>query len=141
MPRRTAQTVDPLSAQSRTLAVGSAGDLDLLRSDFRSDKAIKDSKIATLEADKTTQDSKLSTLEADKADKDTRVSALESDKNDKDTRVSALESDKINKDTRMNTAETKITTLENSATGIVDGGRADVQHLEATDINGGSASI
>ena len=41
----------------------------------------------------------------------------------------------------MNTAETKITTLENSSTGIVDGGRADVQHLEATDINGGSASI
>ena len=99
MLRRAKQTVDPLSAQSRTLAVTSAGDLETLKSDFQSDKAI--------------QDGKLSTLEADKADKDTR----------------------------MNTAETKITTLENSATGIVDGGRADVQHLEATDINGGSASI
>jgi len=99
MPRRTVQTADPLSAQSRTLAVTSAGDLQTLKSDFESDKAIKDSKIQT------------------------------------------LEDDKNNKDTRMNTAETKITTLENSATGIVDGGRADVQHLEATDINGGSASI
>ena len=127
MLRRAKQTADPLSAQSSTLAVTAAGDLETLKSDFQSDKAIKDSKIATLEADKTTQDGKLSTLEADKADKDTRVSALETDK--------------INKDTRMNTAETKITTLENSATGIVDGGRADVQHLEATDINGGSASI
>ena len=113
MLRRAKQTVDPLSAQSRTLAVTSKGDLEILKSDFQSDKAIKDSKIATLEADKTTQDGKIQTLEADKADKDTR----------------------------MNTAETKITTLENSATGIVDGGRADVQHLEATDINGGSASI
>ena len=113
MLRRAKKTVDPLSAQSRSLAVGAKGDLEVLKSDFESDKAIKDSKIATLEADKTTQDGKLTTLEADKADKDTR----------------------------MNTAETKITTLENSATGIVDGGRADVQHLEATDINGGSASI
>jgi hypothetical protein len=99
MLRRAKQTVDPLSAQSRTLAVTSKGDLEILKSDFQSDKAIKDVKIQT----------------------------LEDDKNDKDT--------------RMNTAETKITTLENSSTGIVDGGRADVQHLEATDINGGSASI
>ena len=99
MLRRAKQTVNPLSAQSRTLAVTSAGELDVLKSDFESDKAIQDGKISTLEADK------------------------------------------ISKDTRMNTAETKITTLENSATGIVDGGRADVQHLEATDINGGSASI
>ena len=113
MLRRAKQTVNPLSAQSRSLAVSAAGELDVLKSDFQSDKAIKDSKIATLEADKTTQDGKISTLEADK----------------------------ISKDTRMNTAETKITTLENSSTGIVDGGRADVQHLEATDINGGSASI
>jgi hypothetical protein len=99
MLRRAKQTVNPLSAQSRTLAVTSAGELDVLKSDFQSDKAIQDGKISTLEADK------------------------------------------ISKDTRMNTAETKITTLENSSTGIVDGGRADVQHLEATDINGGSASI
>lgn len=113
MVRRTVQAVDPLSAQSRTLALTSAGELQTLKSDFQSDKALKDSKIATLEADKTTQDGKIQTLEDDKNDKDTR----------------------------MNTAETKITTLENSATGIVDGGRADVQHLEATDINGGSATI
>ena len=113
MPRRTVQTVDPLSAQSRTLAVTSAGDLEILKSDFQSDKAI--------------QDGKLSTLEADKADKDNRVSALETDK--------------INKDTQMTALDTRVTTMEDSATGIVDGGRADVQHLEATDINGGSASI
>ena len=127
MLRRAKQTVDPLSAQSRTLAVTSAGELETLKSDFESDKAVKDSKIATLEADKTTQDGKLSTLEADKADKDTRVSALETDK--------------INKDTQMTALDTRVTTMEDSATGIVDGGRADVQHLEATDINGGSASI
>ena len=76
MLRRAKQTVDPLSAQSRTLAVTSAGDLITLRNEFETDKA--------------------------------------------------------SKDTRMNTAETDITTLQNSATGIVDGGRADVQHLEAT---------
>ena len=35
----------------------------------------------------------------------------------------------------------RITDLENSATGIVDGGRANLQHLEATDIDGGSASV
>lgn len=113
MPRRTVQTVDPLSAQARTLAVTSAGDLQTLKSDFESDKSIKDSKIATLEADKTAQDGKLSTLEADKADKDTR----------------------------MNTAETKLTTLETSAVGIVDGGRAGLNHVEANAINGGSAVV
>ena len=127
MLRRAKQTADPLSAQSRTLAVTSKGDLEILKSDFESDKAIKDSKIATLEADKTTQDGKIQTLE--------------DDKNDKDTRVSALETDKINKDTQMTALDTRVTTMEDSATGIVDGGRADVQHLEATDINGGSASI
>ncbi len=35
----------------------------------------------------------------------------------------------------------RITDLENSATGIVDGGRAALQYVEATDINGGSASL
>lgn len=113
MLRRTVQRVDPLSAQSRTLAVTSKGDLEILKSDFQSDKALKDSKIATLEADKTTQDGKIQTLEDDKNDKDTR----------------------------MNTAETKITTLENSATGIVDGGRSNLSHVEANAINGGSAVV
>ena len=99
MLRRAKQTVNPLSAQSRTLAVTSAGELDVLKSDFESDKAIQDGKISTLEADK------------------------------------------ISKDTQMTALDTRVTTMEDSATGIVDGGRADVQHLEATDINGGSASI
>tara|TARA_Y100000385_G_scaffold80650_1_gene82318 strand:+ start:1177 stop:1470 length:294 start_codon:yes stop_codon:yes gene_type:complete len=91
--------VDPLSAQSRTLAVTSAGDLQTLKSDFQSDKSIKDTKIAN------------------------------------------LETDKASKDTRMNNAETKLTTLENTAVGIVDGGRAGLNHVEATPINGGSASL
>jgi hypothetical protein len=37
--------------------------------------------------------------------------------------------------------DTRITDLENSATGIVDGGRASLQYVEDTDINGGSASL
>ena len=77
MPRRTVQRVDPLSAQSRTLAVT---------------RTVNNTKINTNETNITLMDGRL-------------------------------------------------TTMENSATGIVDGGRADVQHLEATDINGGSASI
>ena len=37
--------------------------------------------------------------------------------------------------------DTRITDLENSAVGIVDGGRASLQYVEDTDINGGSASL
>ena len=44
-------------------------------------------------------------------------------------------------ETNITLIDGRVTTIEDSATGIVDGGRADVQHLEATDINGGSASI
>ena len=99
MPLRDRQEADPLSAQSRTRAILSAGDIETLRGDFQSDKAIQDGKI------------------------------------------SVLESDKIDKDTRMNTAETDITTLQNSATGIVDGGRSNLSHVEATDINGGSSTV
>ena len=51
----------------------------------------------------------------------------------KDERITVLETDKIDKDTRM-------TALEASAVGIVDGGRANLQHVEATAINGGNAS-
>lgn len=97
MPRRP--KVDPLAAQSRTLALTSSGDLQNLKSDFQSDKSIKDIKIA------------------------------------------ALETDKTSKDTRMNNAETKLTTLETTAVGIVDGGRAGLNHVEANPINGGSASL
>ncbi len=52
----------------------------------------------------------------------------------KETRIVSLESDKIVKDT-------KIQNLEDSATGIVDGGRAGIIHVEANPIDGGSASI
>ena len=51
----------------------------------------------------------------------------------KEQRITILETDKIAKDTRMNA-------LESSAVGIVDGGRANLQHVEATAINGGNAS-
>ena len=71
MPRRTVQTVDPLSAQSRTLAVTSASDLQQLKSDFQSDKATQDSKIQTLETDKINKDTQMTAL-------DTRVTTLES---------------------------------------------------------------
>ena len=37
--------------------------------------------------------------------------------------------------------DAKITALESSSVGIVDGGRANLQHVEATAINGGSASL
>ena len=52
----------------------------------------------------------------------------------KETRIGSLESDKIVKDT-------KIQNLEDSAIGIVDGGRAGLSHVEADSINGGSASV
>jgi hypothetical protein len=41
----------------------------------------------------------------------------------------------------LSSVDTRVTTLEDTSVGIVDGGRADLQHLEATDIDGGSASI
>jgi len=37
--------------------------------------------------------------------------------------------------------DTRLDTLEDTSVGIVDGGRASLQYTEATDINGGSASL
>ena len=37
--------------------------------------------------------------------------------------------------------DTRVTTLEDTSVGIVDGGRASLQYTEATDIDGGSASL
>ena len=37
--------------------------------------------------------------------------------------------------------DTRLNTLEDTSVGIVDGGRASLQYTEATDINGGSASL
>ena len=65
--------------------------------------------------------------------KDQRLIALESDKPLQDAKITALEADKAIKDT-------KVSALEASAVGIVDGGRANLQHVEATAINGGNAS-
>lgn len=37
--------------------------------------------------------------------------------------------------------DTRLDTLEDTSVGIVDGGRASLQYVEDTDINGGSASL
>ena len=37
--------------------------------------------------------------------------------------------------------DTRLDTLEDTSVGIVDGGRASLQYTEATDIDGGSASL
>ena len=70
MLRRAKQTADPLSAQSRTLALTSASDLQQLKSDFQLDKATQDSKISTLETDKISKDTQMTAL-------DTRVTTME----------------------------------------------------------------
>jgi hypothetical protein len=43
--------------------------------------------------------------------------------------------------TLLDLKETRLSTLEVSAVGIVDGGRAGLSHVEAIPINGGSASV
>ena len=80
MPRRVKiPKPNPLAFCTRTLTSAAAGNVKELEDEFKTDKALKDSKIATLESDKN--------------DKDTRVAALESDKNEKDTKMSEMESD------------------------------------------------
>ena len=68
------------------------------------------------------------------SDKEGRLITLEQDKPLQDAKITALEADKADKDTR-------VTALESSSVGIVDGGRANLQHVEATAINGGNASL
>ena len=68
------------------------------------------------------------------SDKEGRLVTLEQDKPLQDAKLTALESDKAIKDT-------KVAALEASSVGIVDGGRANLQHVEATAINGGNASL
>ena len=67
------------------------------------------------------------------SNKEGRLVTLEQDKPLQDAKLTALEADKIVKDT-------KVAALEASSVGIVDGGRANLQHVEATAINGGNAS-
>jgi len=43
--------------------------------------------------------------------------------------------------TLLELKETRLSTLEVSAVGIVDGGRAGLSHVEANPIDGGSASV
>jgi len=66
-------------------------------------------------------------------DNNVKVDSAHSRVDLKETRINVLETDKALKDT-------KIAALEASAVGIVDGGRANLQHVEATAINGGNAS-
>ena len=68
------------------------------------------------------------------SNKEGRLVTLEQDKPLQDAKLTALEADKIVKDT-------KVAALEASSVGIVDGGRANLQHVEATAINGGNASL
>lgn len=68
------------------------------------------------------------------SDKEGRLITLEQDKPLQDAKLTALEADKAIKDT-------KVAALESSSVGIVDGGRANLQHVEATAINGGNASL
>jgi hypothetical protein len=91
MLRRATKTVSPLSAQSRTLAVTSAGDLDVLKTEFETDKQVKDTKIANLESDKNDKDTRVAALETDKNQKDTKMSTMESDMEALTNRVSSLE--------------------------------------------------
>ena len=61
----------------------------------------------------------------------------------KDQRLIALESDKVVKDGQISAIDTRVTTLENTSSsgGLVDGGRANLNAVEASAINGGNASL
>lgn len=77
--RRSIPSFNPLAFSSRSLATSAAGSVQQLEDDFKTDKAIKDTKVAALEADKLNKDTKVAALEADKATKDTKISDMESD--------------------------------------------------------------
>ena len=81
----------PLTFASRSLTAQAAGNVKELEDEFKADKAVKDSKIATLESDKTAKDSRVAALESDKNEKDTKMSTMESDMTALTTRVAALE--------------------------------------------------
>ena len=51
MPRRPVFRIDPTAAASRTIAASAAGNVKQLETDFKTDKAIKDTKVAALESD------------------------------------------------------------------------------------------
>lgn len=60
----------------------------------------------------------------------------------KDQRLNVLEQDKAVKDGQMSAMDTRVTTLESSSSGgLVDGGRANLNAVEASAINGGNASL
>jgi hypothetical protein len=71
MPRRPKVRRDPTAFSSRTLAFSTAGSVNQLENDFKTDKAIKDTKVAALETDKAIKDASLVALT-------TRLDSLES---------------------------------------------------------------
>ena len=81
----------PLTFASRSLTAQAAGNVKELEDEFKADKVLKDSKIATLESDKTAKDTRVAALESDKNAKDTKMSTMESDMTALTTRVAALE--------------------------------------------------
>ena len=118
----------PLTFASRSLTAQAAGNVKELEDEFKADKAIKDSKIATLESDKN--------------DKDTRVAALESDKNDKDTKMSDMESDMTSLTSRVSTLESSGFDTSDLATKVSLGNLATrVTSLETLGISGISNAV
>ena len=142
MPRRPVFRIDPTAAASRTIAASAAGNVKQLETDFKTDKAIKDTKVAALEADKLVKDTKIATLESDKNDKDTRVAALESDKNAKDTKMSTMESDMTSLTSRVSTLESSGFDTSDLATKVSLGNLATrVTSLETLGISGISNAV
>ena len=118
----------PLTFASRSLTAQAAGNVKELEDEFKADKAVKDSKIATLESDKN--------------DKDTRVAALESDKNDKDTKMSTMESDMTSLTSRVSTLESSGFDTSDLATKVSLGNLATrVSSLETLGISGISNAV
>ena len=129
MPRRVKiPKPDPLAFCTRTLTSAAAGNVKQLEDEFKTDKLLKDSKIATLESDKN--------------DKDTRVAALESDKNEKDTKMSDMESDMTSLTSRVSTLESSGFDTSDLATKVSLGNLATrVSSLETLGISGISNAV
>ena len=118
----------PLTFASRSLTAQAAGSVKELEDEFKADKLVKDSKIATLESDKN--------------DKDTRVAALESDKNEKDTKMSDMESDMTSLTSRVSTLESSGFDTSDLATKVSLGNLATrVSSLETLGISGISNAV
>jgi len=131
VPRRPVVRIDPTAAASRTLAVSAAGNIKQLETDFKTDKAIKDTKVAALESDKLVKDTKIATLESDKTDKDTKMSSMESDMTALIDRVTALETLGI-KGISNAVSWTNLTEINLSGEKLVNGDFSQLGYVENT---------